>query len=96
MHSKNQKEIVFSSHSLARMFERGIPFEYVRQTIKTGNIIEKYPDDRPYPSVLLVCNIEGVYLHVVKAESEEADIVITAYYPDPELWDVHCDRRKKE
>jgi hypothetical protein len=52
-----------------------------------GEVIEEYPSDYPYPSVLLLGKPDEAPLHVVVAFDTEKEIlyVITAYYPD----DVH-------
>ena len=46
--------IGLSRHALARMFERGIPPKAVFDIVRKGEIIASYPDDRPYPSCLLL------------------------------------------
>jgi hypothetical protein len=80
--------LVFRVHALRRMFERGISDEDVRQVLEFGDTIEEYPDDRPYPSRLMLGMPAGRPLHVVAADCTETDetIVITAYEPDPALW----------
>ncbi|WP_293653943.1 DUF4258 domain-containing protein, partial [Thiolapillus sp.] len=40
----------FSGHAVSRMFERGIRKEDVVQAVNDGEVIQRYPDDRPYPS----------------------------------------------
>ena len=69
------------------MFERDIFEEDIEDTIKNGEIIEEYLDDKPYPSFLTLKFFDKP-LHVVFAKNEENDeiIVITAYYPDKEKW----------
>jgi hypothetical protein len=36
------------------MFQRGISMEGVKLALTTGEIIEEYPDDKPYPSRLVL------------------------------------------
>jgi len=61
----------------------------VYQAICGGELIQAYPDDRPYPSVLVLGRTEtGRQLHVVCAYDREGDrvVVVTVYQPDPLLW----------
>jgi len=65
--------------------------------LETGEVIERYPDDRPYPSRLVLGWREDRPLHVVVAEQAEADtlIVITVYEPNPALWEDDFKRRRQ-
>jgi hypothetical protein len=61
----------------------------VYQTVCNGEVIEEYPDDKPYPSILIFGRTEtGRPLHLVCAYNKEDDsaIVITVYQPDPNMW----------
>ncbi|RLE38586.1 hypothetical protein DRJ23_04600 [Candidatus Acetothermia bacterium] len=91
------ESLVYRVHALQRMFERGITEEDVRHVLETGEVIERYPDDRPYPSRLVLGWREDRPLHVVVAEQAEADtlIVITVYEPDPTLWEDDFKRRRR-
>ena len=46
------ERLVFRVHAIQRMYQRSISEEEVRIVIKTGETIEDYPDDLPYPSRL--------------------------------------------
>ena len=63
--------------------------------ISNGEILREYPDDRPYPSYLVLGWIDQRPLHVVYAVNSEAQerIVITTYQPDPALWDAEFKKR---
>jgi len=79
------------------MFERDICEEDVEETIKNGEIIEEYFDDKPYPSFLAL-KFYSKPLHVVFAKNQDDNeiIVITAYYPDRKKWsDDYKTRIKK-
>lgn len=73
------------------MEERGtIREQEVFEAVTTGEIIESYEDDKPYPSMLLFGKTLGERpLHVVCAYASEEDqvIVITVYEPDPNRWE---------
>ena len=44
----------FSRHVIQRMFEHGISVDAVVETLITGETVEEYADDTPYPSRLLL------------------------------------------
>lgn len=61
----------------------------VEQAILSGIIIEDYPEDKPYHSLLILGRTHsGRPLHTVAAWSEEENIciLVTVYEPDPDLW----------
>jgi len=69
------------------MFQRDISEEEVERTILEGSVIQEYKEDKPYPSFLSLCFCDTKILHVVYAQDEEKNfIVITAYEPDPAIW----------
>ncbi len=80
--------LLFSGHALRQMFSRGIVAEDVRAVVDSGEVVASYPDDKPYPSELLLAAPGGHPLHVVLAynEAEGSGYVVTAYQPDPALW----------
>jgi hypothetical protein len=89
------KRLIFRVHALNRMFERGITVEDVRSVVTNGEAIQSYPDDKPYPSRLVLGWRAERPIHVVVAEDSEADIliVVTAYEPDPAQWDAGFKRK---
>lgn len=70
-------------HALYRMMKRGITRSEVREVILSGQVIEDYPHDKPYPSALLMGLVGGRPLHVVAALDTASDRahIITAYEP---------------
>jgi len=88
--------LVFRVHAIARMFERGISDAEVRETLDSGETVERYPEDTPYPSRLVLGWCGGRPIHVVAADNAQDDevIVITVYEPDPALWESDFTRRK--
>ena len=91
------KNLRFSEHAYERMLERRIDSEDVHTAVEVGEAIENYPTDRPYPSRLLLAYVGGVPLHVVvsKDESTGTCFIITAYVPEPDLWDKDFRKRRK-
>jgi hypothetical protein len=79
------------------MFERGMSREEVRQVLEAGQIIERYPDDVPYGSRLVLGWAGGRPIHVVAADNFEAHetIVITVYEPDPGQWEPGFRQRRR-
>ena len=55
--------------------------------VNHGAVIESYPDDTPFPSELLMGIVNGRVLHLVIAKDVEVKHVITAYEPDPAIWE---------
>ncbi len=81
-------KIKWTAHILSRLQERGIEPSDIRQCIKTGEMIEEYPIDYPYPSCLVLgLSLSGKCLHVVIGVGNEHLWLITAYYPDNKRWD---------
>lgn len=87
--------LIFREHAIRRMFERGVTVADVECVLAAGQVITRYPEDKPYPSRLLLGWIDARPLHVVAADNEEGDtILITVYQPDPALWDSTFTRRR--
>lgn len=89
-----KEAIEFTHHARTKMHGRKIDSEYVRQCLLIGDIIEEYRDDKPYPGFLLCAESNQKYLHVVCAIAEEQLFIITAYYPDENLWIAYRKRKK--
>ena len=90
--------LVFRIHALQRMFQRNISLEDVKKVLKTGEAIEQYPDDAPYPSRLVLGWCGSRPLHAVVADNieNEETIVITVYEPDSGEWEPGFKRRKRK
>jgi len=84
----NSRPIIYRIHAMQRMFERRVPEENVRQVLQSGEMIEDYSDEMPFPSRLISGRHGDRPLHVVVAENTKEDetIVITVYEPDPSQW----------
>jgi hypothetical protein len=80
------------------MFERRISKEEVKEVITTGKIIESYPNDKPFPSKLILGWIRNRPLHVVVAEDFLLNdiIVITAYEPTMDKWEMNFEKRREK
>ncbi|QFY90152.1 DUF4258 domain-containing protein [Magnetovirga frankeli] len=84
-HCLDSGRIQWRKHALERMLERGISRAEVLASLRQGEIIASYPEDRPIPSALLHANQEPP-LHVVAAldKASATCYVITCYRPDAE------------
>ena len=89
----NAGAVRWTGHILKRLMQRGISQSDVIHAVQTGEIIEQYPNDYPYPSCLVLGNAPP--LHVVCGEGDGEIWMITAYSPDPEEWENDLKTRKK-
>jgi hypothetical protein len=73
-------------HALRRLLVRGISRADVFAVLRSGEQIEDYPDDRPFPSALFLGWMASEPLHVVAAfdSASQWAYIITAYRPDLE------------
>jgi hypothetical protein len=88
--------LVFRVHAIERMFRRRIDEEDVRHVLNSGETIENYPTDTPYPSRLVLGWRGSRPIHVVAAENSESGkiFVVTVYEPDPNLWEPGFRRKR--
>ncbi|HVB22838.1 MAG TPA: DUF4258 domain-containing protein [Ktedonobacteraceae bacterium] len=92
----NAYQIIYQHHAVEQMAQRGIQEEDIEHVLRTGETIEVYAHDTPYPSELLLgwCNTRPVHLVVATDTRNRRKIVITVYVPDPNKWDANFKRRK--
>ena len=84
----NDDAVRWTDHILKRLMQRGITQDDVLQAIRTGEIIEQYPDDYPFPSCLILgLSVLKKSLHVVCGLGLGEIYMITAYYPNLTEWD---------
>ena len=78
------------------MESRGISVSDVLHVLASGEPIEQYPDDTPFPSTLMLARVGDRPLHVVAARDDTNDLtyVVTVYEPDSNEWDVEFRRRR--
>ena len=93
-----ENRIEWSAHALERMLEKGISRASVKYVISKGEMIESYPDDKPFPSGLFHGTWEDKVLHVVIAHDAAAQkiFVITAYWPDKEHFEGDFRIRRRQ
>lgn len=87
--------VLVTQHASLRFRQRGIHMKDIRNAVMTGNIIEQYEDDTPFPSCLILGKtLLGRPLHVVMSDEGTATSIITAYIPDSTKWDTTFSIRK--
>lgn len=75
-----------------------LTFDEIYFSVFNGDVIEDYPEDKPYPSCLICGNtFSGDPVHSVWAFNEQSQysVMITVYRPDPDRWINFRERRKK-
>jgi len=92
----NNFNVEWRIHALQQMITRNISRRDVLNIIHSGEIIESYSHDLPYPSFLIMGSSQERPLHIVVAHAEEINTVygITAYESDILKWDERFQRRK--
>jgi hypothetical protein len=91
----NDGRIRWTEHVLLRLLQRGIARDDVKAAIRSGTIIEHYPDDYPYPSCLVFgFTVNGRVMHAVCGVGHDELVVITAYYPNPDEWEHDLRKRR--
>jgi len=82
--------IVFSDHIISQMFKREISLNDVKNVLNSGEVIREYPDDKPYPSFLILgfIGIRPLHLLVAKDGETQTCIMVTVYEPDKNVWSV--------
>ena len=88
--------IFLTQHLQLRMRERGILYDDVVNAIMTGEVIEQYSADYPYPSCLILgTTLKGSHIHVVCGIGNCLLWVITTYYPSSDKWEADSKTRKE-
>lgn len=75
-----------------------LTFDEIFFTVFRGEVIEDYPEDKPYPSCLIYGDtFTGEPVHSVWAynETNRWAVLITVYRPDPDRWIEWRRRRPK-
>ncbi len=91
------QEYSFSSHAIQRMFERMISKQTVKLAVQHGEVIARYPDDKPYPSYLILYFEMDRPIHVLAAleKSKNKCYIVTVYEPDKHIWEDDFRTRRK-
>ena len=92
-----KRDIIWRIHALERLVLRKISREEIIEVLLTGEVIEEYPQDKPYPSLLLLGKTKlNRILHIVCAMDKDNHklFIISLYEPDSEQWSSDFRKRK--
>ena len=89
------ENIAITEHARIRLYERNISIDDIVNGINTGEIIKQYPDDKPLESCLILgFSVKSQYIHIVVSCDTDFIYLITAYFPDPDMWESVFKTRK--
>ena len=90
------ENIAITEHARLRLYERQITVDDIINGIETGEIIKQYEDDKPYPSCLILgFSVKSKYIHIVVSCDTDFIYLITAYFPNPDIWEDDLKSRKE-
>lgn len=95
--SRTPEKVYWKDHALMRMRQRGIRVDDILDALQSGEVIEEYRTDKPFPSVLVNGRTNKARpIHVVVGVNESAGEIhiVTGYEPDPLRWDENFSKRK--
>ena len=80
----------FNAHAHRQMRERDLSVDDILEVARSGEVIEDYPADYPYPTQLVLGVVRGRTVHVAIALQHELDaiIILTAYEPTLDRWET--------
>lgn len=82
-------------HASRRMMEREILYEEVLEVISKGEVVENYPEAKPFPAYLIMGSVKGKEpLYVLCSFDGEVVHIITVHWLDPQKWITPWTRRK--
>ena len=89
--------IRITNHATDEAEDDDLLLDEILASVLIGELIEQYPNDRPYPSCLIYgVDTTGDAIHSVWAYNEDTEwaVLITVYRPDPARWIDGRMRRK--
>ena len=90
------ENIAITEHARLRLYERQITVDDIINGIETGEIIKQYEDDKPYPSCLILgFSVNSKHIHIVVSCDTDFIYLITAYFPNPDIWKNDFKSRKE-
>ena len=96
--SIRSSHVRITDHADEEAFNDDLTYEEIYSSVIQSEVIEDYPNDKPYPSCLILGkNFLGQPIHSVWAYNQENmwAVLITVYRPDPERWVYWKERVKK-
>lgn len=90
--------LLITNHAAIEAENDDLLLDSIYYSVNFGEIIQFYPDDKPFPSCL-ICGFDADNhpIHSVWAynSNKSLAILITVYRPNPNLWVNWRQRRKK-
>jgi hypothetical protein len=92
----NTYQVIYQRHAVERMAQRSVSEEDVMQMLLTGETIQVYHSDTPYPSELILgwCNKRPLHIVVATDTIGRRKIVVTVYEPNSDQWEADFRRKK--
>ncbi|MCK5132112.1 MAG: DUF4258 domain-containing protein [Candidatus Sabulitectum sp.] len=81
--------VKITDHADEEAVDDSLMYDEIYYSVIHGEIIDDYPDDKPYPSCLILGrNFSGEPIHSVWGYNQENQwaVLITVYRPDPDRW----------
>ncbi len=94
----HNNRIRITDHADEEAHSDNLHFDDIFTSVLMGEIIEHYPNDKPFPSCLVYgTNMKKEPVHSVWAYNSDNKwaVLITVYRPDPEKW-IDWKVRRKE
>jgi hypothetical protein len=91
------RRILWTYHVNMRLGQRFIARETIMQATDTYEIVEAYPEDKYFPSYLLLGRAgDDAFQVLFGADVEGQNVrIVTAYYPSPEEWEADLKTRRR-
>ena len=88
--------VIITRHAAERCRQRGILARDIKCAVMSGEVIEDYPDDFPFPSCLILGKShDGTPIHVCMSDEGTGGRIITAYIPSLKKWRDDLKTRKE-
>jgi hypothetical protein len=90
------ERIRITDHADEEAQQDRLSYKEIFSSVVAGEIIEDYPEDKPYPSCLVYrCTFKDESVHSVWAYNKETKwaVLVTVYRPDPTRW-INWQRRR--
>ncbi|MGE3540640.1 MAG: DUF4258 domain-containing protein [Candidatus Tectimicrobiota bacterium] len=84
-----QRSIFWTYHVNMRLQRRSIARQAILDAIDTYEVIEAYPEDKYFPSYLVLARYQEEWFHILCATDVQRSNVriVTAYRPSPDEWE---------
>ena len=89
--------ILWTYHVNMGLGQRFVAREPIIQAVDSYEIVEAYPEDKYFPSYLVLSREGDKAFHVLFGTDVEGQNVriVTAYYPSPEEWEMDLKTRRR-